>query len=225
MASSITPIPMIVQYLNLCLNATCDNVLQGIYTPQYTPVGRGFAYSFGFLEGGEDHNTSRTFGDFCKKNEVDLSYGKAGGETGNEPYPYVWPTCTWTSMPGVALHNFFDSKSVDIQGYNAYPRQFDSEAGCRKLCENRIDCEGYSWRNADPSSANYHKCFLVSEIGLPGNENPAFTSARCTRSSVKMLAEPTSGVSTIAAVGQNGTYTGQVRCGPHACECRNFRRC
>ena len=28
---------------------------QGLYAPQYTPVGRGFDYSFGFLEGGEDH--------------------------------------------------------------------------------------------------------------------------------------------------------------------------
>eukprot|EP01084_Bolivina_argentea_P210276 357969_1 len=28
---------------------------QGLYTPHYTPVGRGFDYSYGFLSGGEDH--------------------------------------------------------------------------------------------------------------------------------------------------------------------------
>ena len=39
---------------------------QGLYTPEFTPVGRGFDHSFGFLEGGEDHNTSKTFGNWCR---------------------------------------------------------------------------------------------------------------------------------------------------------------
>ena len=30
---------------------------QGFFTPRYTPVGRGFAKSYGFLGGGEDHYT------------------------------------------------------------------------------------------------------------------------------------------------------------------------
>lgn len=53
---------------------------QGFVTPEYTPVGRGFDHSFGFLEGGEDHWTSATFnGPKCKPNGVDLSFGFRNG--------------------------------------------------------------------------------------------------------------------------------------------------
>lgn len=53
---------------------------QGFFQPAYTPAGRGFDYSFGFLEGGEDHWTSATFNDAkCKPNGVDLSYGWRNG--------------------------------------------------------------------------------------------------------------------------------------------------
>lgn len=120
----------------------CLAPLQGIYTPEYTPVGRGFTESYGFLEGGEDHNTSRTFGNWCRRNEVDLSVGKAGGQSGNDPYPYTWPTCEWVAAPGVALHHYFDNTSVDVTGYNPYSVAFPSDAGCKALCENRIDCRG-----------------------------------------------------------------------------------
>lgn len=92
---------------------------QGLYTPEYTPVGRGFDHSLGFLEGGEDHNTSKTFGNWCKRGEVDLSYGEAkpGSPAGDpQPWPYSWPHCTsWQTLNGTTLQNFDDPKSVDIR--------------------------------------------------------------------------------------------------------------
>jgi len=103
---------------------------QGFFTPDYTPVGRGFHKSVGFLEGGEDHNSSKTFGNWCKKNEVDLSFGAAGGDKGDQPYPYLWPaTCTeWETLPNVALHEFFDHDSKDVGGYNPWTvRKFDDQ--------------------------------------------------------------------------------------------------
>ena len=62
---------------------------------------------------------------------------------------------------------------------------------------------GYSWRSADPTQSNYHKCFLVAKIGAPsvaGHGN--FRSASCTR--------PQQRQTTIAATGDNGTYTGDL---------------
>ena len=134
---------------------------QGLYTPEYTPVGRGFDESFGFLEGGEDHNSSQTFGNYCKKREVDLSYGRSDSE--GTPYPHKWSTCEWDALPGVALHNFYDNRSVDIEHYNpALARDnttgkvvgsgvMVTEQQCQQMCEDRIDCKGYSWRSQDPS--------------------------------------------------------------------------
>ncbi len=43
-----------MQKLIIVSNAT-GKWHQGLYTPDYTPVGRGFDYSYGFLAGGEDH--------------------------------------------------------------------------------------------------------------------------------------------------------------------------
>ena len=56
---------------------------QGFYRDEFTPVGRGFNYSFGFLEGGEDHWTSASFNakPGCQPNGVDLSYGWDNGTT------------------------------------------------------------------------------------------------------------------------------------------------
>jgi arylsulfatase A-like enzyme len=182
---------------------------QGLYTPEYTPIGRGFDYSFGFLEGGEDHNTSRTFGNACKRGEVDLSYGvpRAGAGPRQQPWPYVWPRCTrWQSLPGVALHSFYDPVSVDINHNNPYDRAFQNESSCAALCSNRLGCVGYSWRVDDPSHVYYHKCFLVSRDGGAHKPADAFRSAVC-------LERAESGVpptcnSTLGAIGKNGTYTG-----------------
>ncbi len=55
---------------------------QGFFTNEYTPVGRGFNYSFGFLEGGEDHFTSAIVNlDKCNSSGFDLSYGWDNGTT------------------------------------------------------------------------------------------------------------------------------------------------
>lgn len=173
---------------------------QGLYTPQHTPVGRGFDHSYGFLEGGEDHNTSRTFGNYCKLGEVDLSHNRGEPDTG-KPFPYKWSKCTWKELPGTALHSFFDPGSVDINGYSPHNATYPSPAGCKQLCQNRIDCRGYSWRDADPSHPYYHKCFLVSKVGPKKASTAGFTSAVCQRES---------GPTTKAAIGDNGTYTGYL---------------
>eukprot|EP00041_Stephanoeca_diplocostata_P036965 m.1375855 g.1375855 ORF g.1375855 m.1375855 type:complete len:654 (+) comp24961_c0_seq4:97-2058(+) len=178
---------------------------QGLYTPQYTPVGRGFDYSFGFLEGGEDHNMSTTFGNYCKHDEVDLSYGAPN--TNGIPYPYAWPACAWKEIDNVAFHNFYDSGSVDIVGYNPLERTVSSAHDCKAICENRIDCIGYSWRKVDPTSHNYHRCFFISATNNSGVANEGFTSAICFRNTTAPPAHQ-EGVTTIPAVGKNGTYTG-----------------
>jgi len=171
---------------------------QGFYTPEYTPIGRGFDHSFGFLEGGEDHNKSTTFGNWCKKGEVDLSYGV--GAADGQPYPWSWEKCTWTKLPGTALHAYMGTNSTDILGYNPYSlRTFGSEDACATLCENRLDCAGYSWRQQNNTGPNVHKCFLVSKVGTP-KAIAGFASASCTR--------PMRANTTIAAEGKNGTYTG-----------------
>lgn len=145
--------------------------------------------SFGFLEGGEDHNTSECFG---SHGEVDLSYGAA---------PAPLPACTWQALPGVALHNFYDNSSVDIGGYNPWrPSSYDNETGCARLCANRVDCAGYTWRSADPTHDMFHKCFLISLTAASGVANPAFQSALCTR-------EPLANT-TWTARDLVGTYTG-----------------
>ena len=111
-------------------------------TPEYTPVGRGFNFSYGFLEGGEDHNTSATFGNACKKGEVDLSHGQAARGPGHPagPFPYTWPGCRWQELNNTAVHNFYNPHSVDIQGHNPWPTALDTEPDCAALCDNRIDC-------------------------------------------------------------------------------------
>ena len=44
---------------------------QGLYKPQYTPVGRGFASSDGFLAGGQDHFDQLSFGECgCKQYDI-----------------------------------------------------------------------------------------------------------------------------------------------------------
>ena len=166
---------------------------QGLYTPQFTPTGRGFDRSYGFLEGGEDHNTSRTFGNWCKKNEVDLQRGSVD-----------WEDCeSWEPLPNTALHNYFDPTSSDVANYNPFMAgdPVDDEGACKKLCSSRVDCEGYSWRSADPSHAYYHRCFLVSKVGTRRVQNKAFQSAVCRRSASKTI---------IPARGDNGTYTGEL---------------
>lgn len=174
---------------------------QGLFTPEYTPVGRGFDHSFGFLEGGEDHNTSRTFGNYCKRGEVDLSYGLPGPR--QQPWPYEWPGCTeWRRYPGVALHHYFDPASVDVNKYNPYNRVFANESGCAALCSNRLGCGGYSYRTSDPT----HHCFLVSKDGGAHPTSKAFDSAVCTRR--KAAGSPPTCNSTLGAIGRNGTYTG-----------------
>jgi len=162
---------------------------QGLYAPAFSPVARGFDESFGFLEGGEDHNTSECFG---SHGEVDLSYGAA---------PAPLPACTWQALPGVALHNFYDNSSVDIGGYNPWrPSSYDNETGCARLCANRVDCAGYTWRSADPTHDMFHKCFLISLTAASGVANTAFQSALCTR-------EPLANT-TWTARDLVGTYTG-----------------
>jgi len=170
---------------------------QGLYTPQFTPVGRGFDQSYGFLEGGEDHNTSRTFGNWCKKNEVDLQKGT----------PANWSSCTsWRSIPDGVLHEYFDPTATDIEGYNPFMSgdPFDAEDACRKLCDDRIDCAGYSWRREDPSHQYYHRCFLVSQVGTGHVHNSAFRSGVCVEG------RPSSSETILTARGDNGTYTGDL---------------
>jgi arylsulfatase A-like enzyme len=208
---------------------------QGLYLPECTPVGRGFDQSFGFLEGGEDHNTSKTFGNWCKKGEVDLSYGKADAH--GAPYPYTWPGCDWTDVKNVALHHFFSNESVDILNYNPYPTAVDDATACKRLCANRIDCAGFSWRKVgNGTSQNFHKCFLTSGNSKHPTQSASFTSAICTRkkNAAPAITTDTTDTSedasinmeyevdaigggssrgsgtTIAAVGKNGTYTGTL---------------
>lgn len=167
---------------------------QGLYAPAYTPAGRGFDHSLGFLEGGEDHNTSRAFG---SHGEVDLSFGTRSGTSSS---PAAWPTCEWSELAGVALHSFFDNSSTDIEHYSPWPVAFDDEAGCEQLCQNRVDCAGYSWRVSDPAHQYYHRCFLVSHDGGHHPTNAAFRSAACQRAKSN---------TTWAARALNGTYTGE----------------
>ena len=155
---------------------------QGLFRPDYTPIGRGFNKSVGFLEGGEDHNTSKTFGNACKKGEVDLSLG-VSGPSGN-PFPYQWPAqcLQWSMMPGVALHSYFDHESVDVDGYNPWTtKKFDEQEGCKRLCENRVGCQGYSYRKVDSTHPYFHNCFLVKKDGGGHPVNTAFDSAVCTK--------------------------------------------
>eukprot|EP00939_MAST-03C_sp_MAST-3C-sp1_P003416 g3416.t1 len=173
---------------------------QGLYTPQFTPTGRGFTRSYGFLEGGEDHNTSRTFGNWCKKNEVDLQKGTPDG----------WLECTsWDSLQDVALHGFYDPSATDIANYNPFMAgdAFATEEGCRKICSDRVDCAGYSWRESDSSHQYYHRCFLVSKVGTKHVQDEAFRSAICNRNNSGATV-PTA--TTIPAWGDNGTYTGDL---------------
>eukprot|EP00750_Incisomonas_marina_P028583 INCI6776.3.p1 GENE.INCI6776.3~~INCI6776.3.p1 ORF type:complete len:662 (-),score=84.07 INCI6776.3:69-2054(-) len=187
---------------------------QGLYTPQYTPVGRGFDQSFGFLEGGEDHNTSRTFGNFCKGNEVDLSHNMAAnavnvGHRGpgelEGPFPYTWPGCkNFESLPDTALFEFYNNTgAVDIPNYVPYPDTFNTEAECADLCDSRLDCAGYSWRKEDPAHEFYHHCFLVSRLkNGTSASTTSFNSGTCSRVKDQRT--------TISALGQNGTYTGHL---------------
>ena len=73
-----------------------------------------------------------------------------------------WDQCTWTALPDVALHSYFDNRSVDIANNNPFHSAVADEAGCKALCEARIDCAGYSFRTADPTHQFYHHCFLIS---------------------------------------------------------------
>ena len=108
-------------------------------------------------------------------------------------------------MPNIALHAYFDNSSTDITNYNPFMAgdAFDSEDGCKRLCSNRVDCSGYSWRTSDPAHNFYHRCFLVSRVGTRQIHSDGFTSAQCVRSA---QAAPT----TVAARGDNGTYTGEL---------------
>ncbi len=182
---------------------------QGLFTPEYTPVGRGFDHSLGFLEGGEDHNTSKTFGNWCKRGEVDLSYGAA--TRAGHAYPPVWPACTdWTVLENTTLQKFDDPQSVDIKGYNPWPAaRFDDAAGCRDLCDNRLGCAGYSWRRGDPAHAYYHMCFLVERDGGKHTPSDAFVSGLC-RTRAGAGAGAGGNATTLPARTKNGTYTGYV---------------
>lgn len=97
------------------------------------------------MEGGEDHNTSRTFGNFCKGNEVDLSHNMAASNTvnaleGEGPFPYTWPGCkSFESLPDTALFEFYNNTgAVDIPNYVPYPDIFDTEAECADLCDRHV---------------------------------------------------------------------------------------
>ena len=50
---------------------------------------------------------------------------------------------------------------------------------CQELCQSVAACKGYSWRSGDTSHIHYHKCFLVSRVGVGNKLNTEFTSARC----------------------------------------------
>lgn len=187
---------------------------QGVYTPEYTPVGRGFDSSYGFLEGGEDHNTSRTFGNWCKRNEVDLSIGRVDNASSGAPYPAVWPGCTaWTELPNVALHNYHDNRSVDIANFNPWNSHvFATAEECAMLCSDHLACAGYSWRKTDPTHTFFHHCFLISKDGGAHPAQSAFVSATCTArpTAAPASAGANAGLSTLPAVGDNGTYTGYL---------------
>lgn len=66
----------------------------------------------------------------------------------------------------------------------------------------------------DSVQQNYHKCFLVSKIGAPVATSSSFTSARCHRHVATTEStgrgQPGEGVSTLAALDDNGTYTGHL---------------
>eukprot|EP00039_Didymoeca_costata_P032964 m.40106 g.40106 ORF g.40106 m.40106 type:complete len:650 (+) comp9628_c0_seq1:92-2041(+) len=173
---------------------------QGHYTPLHTPVGRGFDESLGFLEGGEDHNTSQTIENYCNQQDVDLTYNQMSG-TGKS-YPYTWSKCTWRELaPDMVLHSKFDVNSTDIPGYNPYVPLQSTEEGCKQVCENRVDCVGYSYRVGYPNDPHYQQCFLVSSIGGQGVQHTGFQSAVCERPQLN---------TTMAASDKNGTYTGIV---------------
>ena len=158
---------------------------QGMYAPAYAPIARGFNHSLGFLEGGEDHNTSKAFG---THGEVDLSFGAA---------PAAWPTCEWSELAGVALQSFYDPASTDIDAYAPWPARFDDESGCRALCENRIDCALLVAGEPRPTSTG------TSASSCPRTAAPtrAPSSPTCARPRTN---------TTWAARGLNGTYTGET---------------
>ena len=175
---------------------------QGLYTPAYTPVGRGFDASYGFLEGGEDHNKSTTFGNFCHQGEVDLSKGL--------PPSGAWPSCTaWAAFPNVALHSYYDPNSTDVANFNPYPAHvYATEAECQALCSSHVACAGYSWRSVDPTHHFYHHCFLISKDGGAHAVSEAFQSKVCTAR--RTAPPPGAGLTTVPAIGDNGTYTGAL---------------
>jgi arylsulfatase A-like enzyme len=90
---------------------------------------------------------------------------------------------------------------VDVDGYNPYSVPSSSEAGCKALCESRLDCAGYSWRAADPTHQFYRHCFLVSADGGAHRTSDSFRSSLCHR--------PTS-PTTQALASDNGSYTGDL---------------
>ena len=90
---------------------------------------------------------------------------------------------------------------MDVDGYNPYSVPSSSEAGCKALCESRLDCAGYSWRAADPTHQFYRHCFLVSADGGAHRTSDSFRSSLCHR--------PTS-PTTQALASDNGSYTGDL---------------
>lgn len=128
---------------------------QGLYTPQYTPVGRGFDEMFGFLEGGEDHNTSKTFGNFCHNGEADLSHNQLGSD--DDPFPYTWPECTgFAPLPDTAVFEYYHNPgAVDIESYNPYDGVFETEEECAALCSGCVVFLAQCSRNQSFLHATY----------------------------------------------------------------------
>ena len=84
----------------------------GFHTAEYTPVGRGFNTSWGFLEGGEDHYTER-----CGAGQVTCD--GPGGRKSSQ-YPDLWAqNVDGAGFPGKPLHSRVGNVSASKPGLDS----------------------------------------------------------------------------------------------------------
>ena len=85
---------------------------QGLHTPEYTPHGRGFNYSYGFLSGGEDHYNQQNFWG-CTKN---ASYSDHDDNNVNGKKNIK----SSVKVPAVDLYNISKPALYENGTYNGY---------------------------------------------------------------------------------------------------------
>jgi len=116
----------------------------------------------------------------------------------------------WTSLPRVALHTFFDEKSLD-----ASPRQaagpVSSLNTCMAMCAADPKCAGTSWRARGEAHPDYHKCFFITKDGGAHKESADFLSALKPLERAKALGRPSPcGVTKTTLQQKSGLWTASV---------------